>query len=250
MCELGKENEQNVTRPPAASETRWAGILPQIAWCNEHQSVLCLYKKDPAKNCVENEDGTTVDKYFFDDYDRLLIGDLDAVLRPVGPFISTMEATEKVTSSLVIPMVMAILHATNETTPVLRYAFSFGELSNEDVIGHAELCQEVNAVRKCLYAENKSRFITNERVGHSEDNMICTILDPRFKLMNFNGCTAEMKSNAEFYLRENYKADWAPNRKVVDPEIEENDDAPVEKSVPEIFKKDKNKVRMFSNHCL
>ena len=50
-------------------------------------------------------------------------------------------------------------------------------------------------------------------MGHYEDNLICTILDPRFKLMNFNGATSEMKTNAELYLRGNFKADWAPIRK-------------------------------------
>jgi len=65
-----------------------------------------------------------------EEYDWILIADLDAVLRPIVPFISTLEATEKVTSSLVIPIIMAILNATSETTLVLRYTYTFGELSN------------------------------------------------------------------------------------------------------------------------
>jgi hypothetical protein len=135
-----------------------------------------------------------------------LIADLDAVLRPVGPFISTLEATEKVTSSLVISMVLAILNATSETTHVLRYTYTFGELSSGEIVPNNDLCQEVITVRKTLHNENKTRFVTEEREGHRKDNLICTILDPRFKLMNFNGCTAEMKVDAESYSRENFMA--------------------------------------------
>jgi hypothetical protein len=45
-----------------------------------------------------------------------------------------------------------------------------------------------------------------------------------------------MKANAELYLRENFKADWAPIRKT------NEDVAIVDKVVPAIFKKAK-KVR-------
>ena len=77
------------------------------------------------------------------------------MLRPVGPFISTLEASEKVTSSLVIPLVMAILHTTSEATPVLRYTYAFGELPSEDIVPNNDLCQEVIAARKTLYGQKK-----------------------------------------------------------------------------------------------
>ena len=99
-----------------------------------------------------------------------------------------------------------------------------------------DLCQEGQAVRKVLHSENKRRFVTEEWEWHYEDNLICTILDPRFKLMNFNGATSEMKANAELYSRGNFKADWDPIRKT------NEDVAIVEKVVPPIFKKAK-KVR-------
>ena len=64
--------------------------------------------------------------------------------------------------------------------------------------------------RKILHDEVESRFFTEEREGHKEDLLVTTILDPRFKLMDFQGCTRDMKSLAERYLRDNYVADWAP----------------------------------------
>lgn len=42
-------------------------------------------------------------------------------------------------------------------------------------------------VRKTLYEDVKRRFVDNERDGHLEDLLVSTILDPRFKLMNFEG---------------------------------------------------------------
>ena len=39
---------------------------------------------------------------------------------------------------------------------------------------------------------------------------LLTMLCHRFKLMNFMGCTEDMKMDAETYLRGTYKADWSP----------------------------------------
>ena len=198
-----------MTRPPAAADTRWAGLLPQIAWMNEFSSVLQLYRKNPAKNCVEIDGEEPIEKNFLEEYEWVVVSHLDAVLRPVGPFIATMEASEKVTSSLVIPMTLAIIHATSRDVPVQVYSYEFGELS-EDVIDDEDLSEEVRAVRRELHLENKERFVDKERKGHYEDNLICTLLDPRFKLLNFNGSTKAMKKDAEKYLKANYKSDWSP----------------------------------------
>jgi len=98
-----------------------------------------------------------------EEYDFLLIAALDVVLHPVGHVISTLEATEKVTSFLVFPMVIAVLNATSETKHVFRYTYTFGKLSSEDIVPNDDLCQEVIAVRKTLLGENKTRFVTEER---------------------------------------------------------------------------------------
>ncbi len=54
-----------------------------------------------------------------------------------------------------------------------------------------------------------------ERIGKYEDNLKCTLLDPRFKLININGSTVEMKRDAENYLKENYKSDWSLQARAV-----------------------------------
>lgn len=177
---------------------------------NENHDVLLLYEKKPAKNTALLDDGTSFTNHILSDYEWVVVCDLDAVIRPVGPFIATMEATERVTMSLVIPMTAAILHATSSFVPVTLYHYNDGELTSEEEKNECDLCEEAQAVRKVLYSENKRRFRDEERVGHREDLLVCTILDPRFKLMNFSGCTSEMKDLGEQYLRSNYKADWSP----------------------------------------
>ena len=84
---------QKVTKPPAASQTRWAGLLPQIAWMNEHRDALCAYERKPAMNTAILDDGTTFTDHTLVEHDWIMIANLDAVERPVGPFISTMEVT-------------------------------------------------------------------------------------------------------------------------------------------------------------
>jgi len=242
-----------VTRPPAASETRWAGILPQISWINENCDVLDLYEKKPAKNCCASDDGTTFKDHLLSEYDYKVIADLDAVLRPVGPFISTMEAKMRVTSSLVLPMTYGIIYATSKEAPVFKYMYINGELIQEDIVKHEDLCPEVQEVRNILHRENVSRFNEKERDCHIEDSLISTILDPRFKLMNFVGCTSRTKSDAEDYLRKAYEADWSPeaierqlqqakSATSEDNDVEEEvDDAPRQPEVASIFKKNVGK---------
>ena len=70
----------------------------------------------------------------------------DAALRHVGPFIATMEVSEKIISSLVNSMTLAVKHATIKDVPIHCYSNEFSELS-EDVIDDVELCEEVQAVR-------------------------------------------------------------------------------------------------------
>ena len=51
----------------------------------------------------------------------------DAVLRPIGSFINTMEATKVVTISLVLPMIGLLLKALDCSRPIL--CFNYEDLS-------------------------------------------------------------------------------------------------------------------------
>jgi hypothetical protein len=63
-----------------------------------------------------------------------------------------MEASGKVTSSLVVPMTLAIIHATSPEVPFQCYSHELGEIS-EDVIDDDDLAEEVR--RHKLHTENK-----------------------------------------------------------------------------------------------
>ena len=98
-------------------------------------------------------------------------------------------------------MTLAILHATCRTTLAQAFEYSNGELSYFDFKDHEILATEVQELRKLLYDTNNKKFHVDERVGHREDLLICTILDPRCKLVNFLGCKVEMKGEAEHFLK-------------------------------------------------
>jgi len=83
-------------------------------------------------------------------------------------------------------------------------------LSNLSFKDREILATEVQEVKKLLYDTNNKMFHVDERVGHREDLLICAILDTRFKLMNFPGCTVEMKGEAEHFLKCAYNSDWSP----------------------------------------
>jgi len=177
---------------------------------NKYCDVLELYDKKPAKNWCESSDISTFNDHDIAEYEWSIITELDDAICPVGPFISAMEAAQRVTSSLVLPMTRGILHATSKDGLVVKYMYLNGELMKEVIVKHEDLSSEVQHVKNILNSENYSRFTEKEREGYIENLFISTILDPRFKAMGFVGCTSKNKSDAATYLRAAYATDWSP----------------------------------------
>ena len=99
MCALGGLIKHNCTRPPTASRTRWPRILPHDVWLNEHCDLLDLYDdKKLAKVFCESSDSTAFKDDVIAEHAWSIIAELDVAIRPVGPFTSTMEATQRVAS--------------------------------------------------------------------------------------------------------------------------------------------------------
>ena len=119
----------SVFKPNAGSATRWAGSLPLISWLNETKSPLRRYDLNPAENVAQLDDGSTYHDFSFHDEQWDDVTDVDAACRPVAAFISTMEAGKKVTSSLALPMSLAIIDALKATTPVQAYSYNNAELT-------------------------------------------------------------------------------------------------------------------------
>ena len=60
---------------------------------NEFSSVLQMYKKNHANNCAADDNGDIYEEQeFLTEYEWAVVTELDGALRPVGPFIATMEA--------------------------------------------------------------------------------------------------------------------------------------------------------------
>jgi hypothetical protein len=178
---------------------------------NKDREAICVYEKQKQTlHCVVLDDGTDLNDHTLHEYDWIMIVELDIVLRPCGLFISTMEATQRVTVSFAIPTTLAILHVTCRTTRVQLSEYINGEMTNIYFKDHEILSPEVHEVRKLLYDTNNKKSHVDERVGNGEDLPICTILDPSFKLMNFPCCTVEMKGEEENFLKCAYNADWNP----------------------------------------
>ena len=124
LCEIVYNLDGIPRRPPKNSKTRWAGFLPVCAWVNEFKVAIQLYDESPAEGCVENEDGTVYNDHCLEEGQWVDVAQLDAVLRPVGPFIETMEATKKIIVSLVLPMVGLLLKALDPSIPVVVKDYS------------------------------------------------------------------------------------------------------------------------------
>ncbi len=88
----------------------------------------------------------------------------------------------------------------------------------------------VAAIQKKLRSEILRRFVTEEREGHTEDLLIATVLDPRFKHFMFPGSTLQMWTEAERFLNAAYVANWSP--KARNAAAEEGD---AEASVEQVF---------------
>ena len=124
-----------------------------------------MYKKNPAKNCAADDNGDIFEEQeFLTEYEWAVVTELDGALRPVGPFIATMEASEKVTCSLVIPMTLAIIHATSKDVPVLCYSYEFGKLS-EEFVENDNLCEEVRLVRQSYMQRIRQDLWTKRGLG-------------------------------------------------------------------------------------
>jgi hypothetical protein len=61
---------------------------------NEFKAGILSYNVSPAQNTVANDDGSEYKEHLMEDYEWVEVAQMDGVLRPVGPFISTLEATK------------------------------------------------------------------------------------------------------------------------------------------------------------
>ena len=223
-----------VTRPNGGSATRWGGKIDIYQWCGKYVDDLGAYVEPPG--CAKPDDDiddNSLNKYSLNDEEARIVHQLAAVLTHVKDLLAILEATLHPTSNLVLPYIGKMidrLETSRSTTTTYR--------NKKEVIRDYEYHPKVEEVRSLIKDELERRF-EGDRVGHLEDLMICTILDPRFKNFDFKRATSAMKKSAKEYLMGNFLDNFAPKREEPAP----NDTEPESHSPKRPLKK--QKVRGF-----
>lgn len=92
-----------------------------ISWVQQKKVGLLEYEEPT--DCCANADGSNYAMHALTDWEWSESMQLDAVLRPFGPYLATMEATSFPTISLVLPMTGHLVKALDESTPVMLYDY-------------------------------------------------------------------------------------------------------------------------------
>ena len=124
--------------------------------------------------------------------------------------LKVLEITKQPSFNLVFPYICRMasrLERFNDTVTTHRK-------KGREVIRHVDYHPAVVEFRHLLLDQFQLRF-DDEREGHQEDLLICTLLDPRFKNFTFKGATPEMAKNARAFasvsLRDNFTAKLRAN---------------------------------------
>ena len=88
-----------------------------------HQKKVGLKEYEEPTDCCANADGSNFTQHALSDWEWSECMQLDAVLRPFGPYLATMEATKNPTISLVLPMSGHLVKALEESTPIMLYDY-------------------------------------------------------------------------------------------------------------------------------
>jgi len=131
------------------------------------------------------------------------------VLRPVFHYTRIIQGTKYVTMSLLLPMTAWLIEF--ELSPSVDIT-----LANNTVVKHKDLLPAVKEGRSAMHADFVRRWVTDLSESILEDYIVSTLLDPRWKNWQFDGCNifleGEMTSDrAISYLRTAW-VDWKPTR--------------------------------------
>ena len=118
--------------------------------------------------------------------------------------LAVLETTKTPSSNLVFPYIAKMACRLDKYTDTITNFRAFRE-----VIRHVDYHPATVEFRYLLLDQFNLRF-DEERVGHQEDLLICTILDPRFKNFTFKGATPEMLKNARDFLAHSFRDNFLP----------------------------------------
>ncbi len=103
------------------------------------------------------------------------------VLQPVYDYTRIIQGTEYVTMSLVLPMTAHLIEC--ELDPTVDLVLADGS-----VLRHSSLIPAVRTGREAMHDEFVQRWVNDLSMSILEDYIVSTLLDPRFKNWDFDGC--------------------------------------------------------------
>ena len=199
-----KAIEPGITRPNGGGNIRWGYTIDVYEWIAQAEDALDQYEEPPG--CAQSEDGSTYSKHALTEEEQIIVYQLASVLLPCRTLIAILEATKTPTNNLVLPYVGKMIDRLEPHKATVTYVSGEKEIIKEDYYHPA-----VQEFRALFQDQLKHRF-EGQRIGHIEDLLICTMLDPRFKNFDFKRATAQMRSDAKKWLIGNFLANWAPKR--------------------------------------
>ena len=224
-----KDIEAGIRRPNGGGNIRWGYTIDVYEWIALAEGALKQYVEPP--DCARSDDGSTYSRHALTDEEHTIVHQLVSVLLPCRTLIAILEATLTPTNNLVLPYVGKMIDRLEPHKSTVSY-FS-GE---KETIKEEDYHPKVQEFRELFQDQLKHRF-EGQRIGHIEDLMVCSMLDPRFKNFDFKRATAQMRADAKKYLIGNFLNNWAPQ---LDPKP-----APPEEEVEVVHVAKKKKVRGF-----
>jgi hypothetical protein len=120
-------------------------------------------------------DGTTYDKHELSDEEWVVVPQIALLLEPFNEATTVLQGSKYVTRSLVLPTISSLHHVTSP---------------GEDMLDNGDNCvvrmhPAINAGRQTLHEDLQRRFTENMDISKVEDFALATVLDPRFKRLDF-----------------------------------------------------------------
>ncbi|KAK3242100.1 La ribonucleoprotein [Cymbomonas tetramitiformis] len=170
------------TQPPRSVAVRWNSTFLQWQWFPPQQTALQMFDVESMQLKLSTDEiGSTYRDFQLDLTDWQLIQQSLPVLEPVNEYTRIIQGTRYVTMSLVLPMTAWLIEF--ELKPSVDVVLADGT-----ELKHTGLLPAVREGREAMYTQFEQRWCADLPMGILEDYTVSTLLDPRWKNWDFDGC--------------------------------------------------------------
>jgi len=155
----------------------------QLEWIGENVKTLPLYDVERTTRklqCADNPDGTSYATHQLSPAHWKAIPGMRSMYAPWVELVLLLEHGFKVTSSLVLPLIPSLYARTAQDQP-------FFDVDTEEALDNVP--RYVLEGREVLHKELGEKFFADMDISKVEDFALATVLDPRFKNLDFPGLT-------------------------------------------------------------